>query len=79
MCLLLQVLHPVRDLVWLFRGGPPPGPAILPGLVVFDNGMIATDTPDPEGRWLRRPKGDDQKFKRACEEGLLPGHASVSD
>lgn len=30
MCLLLQVLQPFRDLVWLLRGGPPPGPAIPP-------------------------------------------------
>jgi len=28
-CLLLQVLQPFLDFVWLFRGGPPPGPAIL--------------------------------------------------
>ena len=28
-CRLLQVLQPFRDLVWLFRGGPPPGPAIV--------------------------------------------------
>ena len=28
MCRLLQVLQPLRDLVWLLRGGPPPGPAI---------------------------------------------------
>ena len=27
-CLLLQVLQPFRDFVWLLRGGPPPGPAI---------------------------------------------------
>lgn len=29
MCLRLQVLQPFRDLVWLLRGGPPPGPAIV--------------------------------------------------
>lgn len=29
MCLLLHVLQPLRDLVWLLRGGPPPGPTIL--------------------------------------------------
>lgn len=28
MCLRLHVLHPFRDLVWLLRGGPPPGPAM---------------------------------------------------
>ena len=48
MCLFLQVLQPVRDLVWLFRGGPPPGPAILPRLVDFDDGMIAIDTLKPD-------------------------------
>lgn len=48
MCLFLQVLQPVRDLVWLFRGGPPPGPAILPRLVGFDDGMIAVDTLKPD-------------------------------
>ena len=48
MCLFLQVLQPVRDLVWLFRGGPPPGPAILPRLVGFDDGMIAIDTLKPD-------------------------------
>lgn len=35
MCLLLHVLQPLRDLVWLLRGGPPPGPAIL---YVMDSG-----------------------------------------
>lgn len=30
MCRFLQVLHPFRDLVWLRREGPPPGPAIRP-------------------------------------------------
>lgn len=30
-CRLLHVLQPKRDLVWLLRGGPPPGPAILSG------------------------------------------------
>ena len=29
MCLFLHVLQPLRDFVWLLRGGPPPGPAIL--------------------------------------------------
>jgi hypothetical protein len=29
----LQVLQPLRDLVWLFLGGPPPGPAMLSKLV----------------------------------------------
>jgi hypothetical protein len=33
MCLFLQVLQPLRDLVWLFLGGPPPGPAMLSKLV----------------------------------------------
>lgn len=28
MCLRLHVSQPLRDLVWLLRGGPPPGPAI---------------------------------------------------
>lgn len=28
MCLLLHVLHPLRDLVWLRLEGPPPGPGI---------------------------------------------------
>lgn len=28
-CLRLHVLQPFRDLVWLLRGGPPPGPAML--------------------------------------------------
>lgn len=28
MCRFLQVLQPFRDLVWLRREGPPPGPAI---------------------------------------------------
>jgi hypothetical protein len=32
-CLFLQVLQPLRDFVWLFLGGPPPGPAMLPKLV----------------------------------------------
>jgi len=31
MCLLLHVLHPFRDLVWLRLEGPPPGPAISSG------------------------------------------------
>ena len=31
MCRLLQVLQPFLDFVWLFRGGPPPGPAISIG------------------------------------------------
>jgi hypothetical protein len=30
-CLRLQVLQPFLDLVWLLRGGPPPGPAIIRG------------------------------------------------
>jgi hypothetical protein len=29
MCRFLQVLQPLRDLVWLFLGGPPPGPAMV--------------------------------------------------
>ena len=29
MCLLLHVRQPKRDLVWLLRGGPPPGPAMM--------------------------------------------------
>jgi hypothetical protein len=33
MCLFLQVLQPLRDFVWLFLGGPPPGPAMLSKLV----------------------------------------------
>ena len=33
MCLFLHVLQPLRDLVWLFLGGPPPGPAMLSKLV----------------------------------------------
>lgn len=28
-CRLLQVRQPLRDLVWLLRGGPPPGPAMV--------------------------------------------------
>lgn len=28
MCRRLHVSQPLRDLVWLRRGGPPPGPAI---------------------------------------------------
>jgi hypothetical protein len=32
-CLFLQVLQPLRDFVWLFLGGPPPGPAMLSKLV----------------------------------------------
>lgn len=30
-CLRLQVLQPFLDFVWLLRGGPPPGPAIIRG------------------------------------------------
>lgn len=29
MCLFLHMRQPLRDLVWLLRGGPPPGPAMF--------------------------------------------------
>lgn len=47
MCLRLHVSHPLRDLVWLLRGGPPPGPAILLmsawklGLMKFLGGLLS--------------------------------------
>jgi hypothetical protein len=44
----LQVRHPFRLLVWLLRGGPPPGPAMV-GVVPIALSLIvksaATSTP----------------------------------
>ena len=78
MCLFLQVLQPVRDLVWLFRGGPPPGPAILPRLVGFDDGMIAIDALKPGIGEVCRP--GELVQGQIVEQGRLEGvqRASVS-
>ena len=66
MCLFLHVLQPVRDLVWLFRGGPPPGPAILPRLVGFDDGMIAIDTLKPDVREVFASQEDQFDARPNC-------------
>ena len=71
MCLFLQVLQPVRDFVWLLRGGPPPGPAILARLEGFGKGMIAINTLSPDVREVRLP-GERMSLGCLCD-GVVSG------
>ena len=62
-CLLLHVLQPLRDLVWLLRGGPPPGPTIF----AEDCRGIRTGVDNPTDECCKRV--DDRHVRPVVIEG----------
>jgi hypothetical protein len=54
-----QVSHPLRDLVWLRRGGPPPGPAIVEEEVIVRGSERREKRSDED--WLVLTTGDDSE------------------
>lgn len=61
----LHVLHPFRDLVWLLRGGPPPGPAIVNDILVLEKKQ-AMKIDHSDGRMRKRGvAGEEYKRSKA--------------